>query len=129
MTPPNRANVLNGRRFRREIAAALAVHTPGAAPRPDDPGLPGSGSSDVNGIDGWAIATRLRVNRDLSGSLRAAQQMAEREGAEFAAAVVSGRGAAGSAEDAYVVLDVATFSRLIAVARPAPTPPISKEHL
>jgi len=112
MTPPNRSNVLNGRRFRRKIAAALAVHSPGAEARPDEGA---QGLSDVTGIDGWAVATRK--NRDLSGSLNAARAMAGREGAEFAAAVVSGRGGDAAVDDAFVVLDVPTFARLIGAPR------------
>lgn len=68
--------------------------------------------ADIQGLDGWSVMTCNAQRHNLSGALDEARSAAEVEGNKNYATVLSRPGHDASA--AYVLLDLKTFSRLVA---------------
>lgn len=66
---------------------------------------------DVGGIPDWALECRDHAKHDLSKNVRDANQRAINKGSKFGAAVMKKR--QHPVEDAYVVLDLQTFARVL----------------
>jgi hypothetical protein len=111
---------LRSYRFRELVALILSEGGLATSPRPhegfrrlsdrlaQDDDQP---ASDVLGLTNWVIKTRTETTRDLSGGLDEASLEAAAHDVPFSACVWQRPPRSGS--ESYVVMDLATFAKLV----------------
>jgi hypothetical protein len=73
-------------------------------------------AGEIDGVPGWTLLCRRRQTLDIPSAIRQARQRADRDGSEFAAAVLHAKG--HSVEDSWAVLPLSELLDLIARWKP-----------